>query len=124
MNKVWTRNHHLRRFALAGMHVQFVGAGWTSMSRRALVEDVDHIVMRFIELCLREIRQEAVVASVAIHNQDLFAAIAGHLIRRFLEKGKLKTTAVGHGSWLVLGFRNLAEIILGKNHSIFLLRCV
>ena len=75
--------------------------------------------MRLVELCLREIRQQAVVAAVAVDDQDFLAAVAGHLVGGFLQQGELQVAAVGHGAGLVPRLGDLAEIIFGENDRVF-----
>src|SRR5436190_16364605 len=58
---------------------------------------------------------------MAVHYKYFFAAIAGHLIRCLLQKFQLQMAAVGDGTRLVLRFKDLSEIILGKNYGVFLL---
>src|SRR6266851_2846039 len=76
--------------------------------------------MRLIELRLGKEWQQAVIASVAIHYDDLLAAVARHFIRSLFEKRELHFAAVGHGSGLVLGFGNLSEIIFRENDCVLL----
>src|ERR1700720_1454086 len=80
--------------------------------------------MRPIELRLGEEWQQAVIASVAIHDDDFLAAVARHFIRSLFEKRKLHFAAVGDGSGLVLGFGNLSEIIFRENNCVLLLGSV
>ena len=50
-------------------------------------DDVDDEVVRGGELRLAEERKQALVAAVAVDDEDLAAAVAGHLVQRFLEEG-------------------------------------
>src|SRR5260370_25432254 len=76
--------------------------------------------MRLIELRLGKEWQQAVIASVAIHDDDLLAAVARHFIHSLFEKRELHFAAVGHGPGLVLGFGNLSEIIFRENDCVLL----
>src|SRR5467141_1504401 len=78
--------------------------------------------MRLVQLRLREKWNQVFVAAVAVDNDYFFAAIAGHLISGFLEQMQLQIHAVRYRSGFVLGFEDLAEIIFGKDHRVFLRR--
>jgi len=45
---------------------------------------------RRLELRLREIGEQTVVAAVAIHDDDLLAAVPGHLVGRLLQQVELQ----------------------------------
>ena len=47
---------------------------------RETVEDVDDVVMRQLQLGLREERQQVFISAVSVHDDNLFAAVAAHLI--------------------------------------------
>ena len=87
-------------------------------------EDVNDVIARRRELCLREQREQAVVAAVTIHDQDFLAAVARHLLHGFLQERELGAQAVGDRSRLLLGFEDLPEVVLGKDHGVFLLNRV
>ena len=70
---------------------------------------------------LREQRQQAFVAAVAVDDEDFLAAVARHLLHRFLQQRELRAQAVGNGSGLLLGFEDLAEIVFGEDDGVFLL---
>src|SRR4029077_17932826 len=93
---------------------------WSAVLRRALAEYVNDIVVGLVELGLREEREQAVVAAVAVHDQDLLAAVAGHLVGGFLQERELQVAAVGHSAGLVLGLGDLAEVVFGENDGILL----
>jgi len=78
--------------------------------------------VRLVELRLREEGKQMLVSAVAVDDDDFLAAIARHLIGGFLKEFQLKFHAVRDGARLVLGFKNLAEIIFGKNDGVLLLR--
>ena len=80
--------------------------------------------MRLIQLGLSKEWQQAVIAPVAIHDDDFLAAVARHFIRGLLQKRQLHFAAVGDGSGLVLGFGNLPEIIFRENNCVLLLGTV
>ena len=77
--------------------------------------------MRRVELRLREIRKQAVVAAVPVHDDDLLAAIPGHFVGRLLQQFELQPPAVGHRARLLFRFGDLAEIVLRKYDRVFLL---
>ena len=86
-----------------------------------VVENIDHIVVRLIELRLREEWQQVFVAAVAVDDDYFLAAVARHLVGGFLQQGELHLAAVGDGSGLVAGFGDLSEIIFGEDDGVFLL---
>ena len=124
MNKVWTRDHHLRGLALSCVHIEGVCLGRTSLLWSPLIKNVDDIVVRLVQLCLREIRKKTAIAAVTVDDQHLLAAIAGHLVGGLLQQGKLQAAAISHRSWLMLCLGNLTEVVFGKNDRVFLLGCV
>src|SRR6266852_4763972 len=63
------------------------------------------------------------VSAVAV-DDDFLAAIASHLIGGFLKQFQLKFHAIRDGARLVLGLKDLAKIIFGKNDGVLLLRGV
>src|SRR5258708_25147494 len=65
-----------------------------------------------------------VVPAMPIHDENFLASIAGHLIGCLLEQFQLQLGAVSDGSGLVLRFKDLTEIVLGKNNRILLLDAV
>src|SRR5207249_11937517 len=69
----------------------------------------------------REVGKQAVVAAVTVHDDDLLAAIARHLVGRLLQQLELQSPAVGHRAWLVFRLKDLPEIVLGKDDRVFLL---
>jgi hypothetical protein len=77
--------------------------------------------VRRVELRLREIRQQAVVAAVPVHDDDLLAAVARHLVGRLLQQLELQSAAVGHRAWLLFRFGNLPEVVRGEHDRVFLL---
>src|SRR5215472_17890617 len=85
------------------------------------LKHVNDILLRAGHLGLREVGEQMLVPAVAVHNDHFLAAIARHFVRSFLQKFQLKLSAVGDRSRLVLGLKNLPEIIFWKNYSKFLL---
>ncbi len=82
--------------------------------------NIDDVVVWFVELRLREIREKALVATVAVDDKNFFAAVAGHLVGGFLQEIQLNLPAVGDGAGFVFGFENLSEIIFRENDGKFL----
>src|SRR5579871_327767 len=84
--------------------------------------------MWFIELRLSEIGQKMFITAVAIDDQDFLTAVAGHLVRGFLQERQLHASAVGHRSGFMFGFGDLSEVVFGENHRVFFFggvkRCV
>src|SRR5205807_5895651 len=76
---------------------------------------------RRLELRLREVGKQAVVAAVTVHDDDLLAPIARHLVGRLLQQLQLQSPAVGHRAWLMFRFENLPKVVLGKDDGVFLL---
>ena len=85
MNKFRMRDHHFGSFTLPCMHVYLGLLRWTTVRRSPFIKNVDNVVAGLVELRLRKIGQQAFVAAVAVDNQDLFAAVAPHLVGRFLQ---------------------------------------
>ena len=53
--------------------------------RAALVKNVNHVIMRLVELRLRKVREQMLVPAVAINNDDLLAAVPRHLVSGLLQ---------------------------------------
>ena len=96
-------------------------AGRPGTSRSGQAEDVDHVIAGAGELGLSEQREQAVVAAVAVDDDDLLAAVARHLAHRLLQQGELRRQAVGDGSGLLARLEDLAEVVLGKHDGVLLL---
>src|SRR5579864_1924596 len=120
VNEIGTGDHHLGGFAFAGVHVDLGLLCWTALLGRAFVENVDHVVVRLVELGLGEVREQALVAAMAVDNQNFLAAVARPLVGSLLQQGELKAAAVRHGSGFVTCLCDLAEIIFGENDGILL----
>src|SRR6267143_404958 len=75
-----------------------------------------------IEVRLGEEGKQMPVSAMTVDDDNLLAAIACHLIGRFLEQLQLEFHAVGDGSRFVFGFKNLSEVVLRKNNGVLLLR--
>ena len=61
------------------------------------------------------------VSAVPVHNHNLLAAIARHLVCRFLQEIELYMHAVGHSPRLLPRFGDLSEIIRGEDQRVLLL---
>src|ERR1035438_849077 len=107
VNCVGARDHHLRSFAFAGVHVDGSLLRWSARRWRALIENVDYIVVRLVELRLGEVREQVLVAAVSVDDDYLLASITRHLVGGFLQQRKLQIAAVSHGSGLVAGLSDL-----------------
>src|SRR5271166_1758498 len=83
-------------------------------------EDVHHVTARSGQLRLGEQRQQALVATVAIDDENLLATIARHLFDGLLQKRELRAQAVGNGPRLLLRFKDLSKVVLRENHGILL----
>src|SRR6266571_5865328 len=103
------------------MHVDLRFLWWSAVVGRVFIENIDHIVVKLIELGLRKVGEQAVIAAMAVDDQDFLAAVAGHFVGGFLQQGELQVAAVGHGSRLVASLGDLAEIIFGKYDYVLLL---
>src|SRR5882672_1506465 len=125
MDKVRVRNQGVGSFVFAGVIVDAGGFfRGTAGAAAFAVEDVHDIVVWLIHLRLREEGKQVLVAAVTVHDDDFLAAIARHLVGRFLKQLQLKLHAVRDGARLVLGLKNLAKIIFRKNDGVLLLRGV
>src|SRR5260370_36612677 len=62
--------------------------------------------------------------AMPIHDETFLASIARHLIGCLLQQFQLQLGTVSDGSGLVFGFKDLTEIVLGKNNRILLLDAV
>src|SRR5579864_306264 len=115
------RNHHGRSFRFSSVHVHgglFRGA---ARGRFDEAENIDDIVVLFLELALSEIRQQTFVPTVAVYDDDLLAPVARHLVGGFLQQFQLHVAAVGDGAGLVPRLKNLPKIIFWKHNCILLL---
>ena len=122
MNKIRMRDQSVGGFVFAGVVINAGGfLGRTAGATAFADYSVDDVVVRLFELRLREIGDEALVAAVAVDDEDFLAAVAGHLVGGFLEKLELEIAAVGDGAGFVLGFEDLAKIVFRKNDGVFLL---
>src|SRR5882672_8315901 len=124
MHKIWVRDERVGSFVFAGVIVDAGGFFRTAGAAAFAVEDVHDIVVWLIHLRLREEGKQVLIAAVAVDDDDFLAAVARHLVGGFLKQPQLKLHAVGHGARLVLGLKNLAKIIFGKNDGVLLLRGV
>ena len=59
-----------------------------------------------------------------VHDHDLLAPVARHLIGRLLQQIKLHVHAVGDGSRLLPRLRDLSKVVRGKDHRVLLLRAM
>src|SRR5277367_3146498 len=104
MHQVGARDHHGGGLGFACVHIYVVFFYWAALGFFAAPLHVDYVIVRLIELGLREIWEQVFVAAVAIHDDDFFAAVAGHFVGGFLQQLQLQIGAVGDGTGLVLGF--------------------
>src|ERR1700746_1246378 len=86
--------------------------------------NIDNVIVRLVELCLREIGKQAFVAAMAVDDENFSAAVAGHFVGGFLQKIQLNLPTVGDGAGFVLGFEDLPEIIFRENNGEFFFRGV
>src|SRR5205823_5481270 len=89
--------------------------------RSALVEKINYIVVRLIQLRLRKVGKQTTVPPVAVNDQNFLAAIASHLVRSCLKQCQLQIAAVSDGTGLMTCLRDLPKIVLRENHSVLLL---
>ena len=61
---------------------------------------------------------------MAVDDEDFLAAVARHLLHRFLQERELRGQAVGNGSGLLLRFEDLSEVVLGEDDGVLLLHGV
>ncbi len=87
MDEVGPSDHAHGRLALAGMHIRSRIRFVLGLALGAACDSqhVHDITMRTLELALREKGEQAVVAAVTVHDDDLLAAIPGHLVGCLLE---------------------------------------
>ena len=97
---------------------------WSTRLAALAAKHINHIIFRARHLRLGEEGKQVLVFAVPVHYDDFLAAVARHLIRGFLEQLQLQFHAVRYGARLVLRFKNLPEVIFGKNQGKFLLRRV
>src|SRR5208337_241847 len=83
--------------------------------------NIDDVIMGFVKLSLGKIGKKAFVTAMAVDDDDLFAAVAGHFVCGFLKKEQLQFRAVGDGARFVLGFKNLSGEVFGEDHGVLLL---
>src|SRR6266581_3068177 len=89
--------------------------------RSALVEEIDHVIVRLIQLRLGKVGQQTTIAAVAVDDQYFLAAVASHLVRGCLKQCQLQIATISDGAGLVTGLGDLAKIILREDHSVLLL---
>ena len=122
MDEIGTGDEHVGGFDFAAVHVEgCLEGGATGDIFVGQAENIDHIIALAGELRLREEREQRVVAAVAVHDDDLFAAVAVHLADRLVQEGELRGKAVGDGAGLLASFEDLTEIVLGEDDGVFLL---
>ncbi len=73
---------------------------------------------------MREKRKQMVVPAMPIHDENFLASIASHFIGCLLQQFQLQLGAVSQSSRLVFRFKDLTEVVLGKNNRILLLDAV
>ena len=82
---VGARNHHFGSLALARMHIDGSFFCRSAGSRRALIENVHHIVAQPVQLRLGEKRKQVLISPVAIDDDDLLASVSCHFVGRLLQ---------------------------------------
>src|ERR1700691_1778145 len=98
MHRVRTRNHRRRGFIFASMPIGHrTLLWWAAFVRTALAEKVDNVIVRFLQLRLREVTQHPFIPAMAVDDDDLLASVARHLVSSFLQKRQLQFVAVGDG---------------------------
>lgn len=99
------------------------GRGWRIVrtSDGDAVVGVDDVVALRFQLNADEVLKQSIVTAVAVRDHDFLAAVARHLVNSFLEHLKLKLGTVRDRSGLMLCFKDLAEVVFGKDERIFLL---
>src|SRR5271155_4271801 len=121
MHRAWSRNHGVRRFGFAGVHVM-----WRFHSRASgavevgQAKDVHDVIMGRLELRLREEWEQVLVPAVPVRDNHFLAAVARHLVSGGLQQFELKACAVRDRAWLVPSLKYLAEIIFREDHGEFL----
>src|SRR2546426_498704 len=123
VHQVGPGDHAQGRFAFAGMHVRRRVRFVLRLARPAAhdAQHVHDVIARRLELRLREVGKQAVVAAVTVHDDDLLAPVARHLVGRLLQQFQLQSPAVGDCAWLMFRLENLPEVVLGKDDGVFLL---
>ena len=113
--------YHLRSFELSGVHVHrgFL-LHWT-LRRFHQPYNVDDIVVPFLQLALRKVRQQMFVSAVPINDNYFLAPVSRHLVSGFLQQLQLQAGTVRDGARFMAGFEDLPEIVFGKNYRVLLL---
>src|SRR5580698_7201593 len=119
MDEVGPRDHGVCGLRLTGMHIDFGMFSRTSGIPWVPAIDINDIIMRSLQLRLREIREKILVTAVTINDDDLLAAVPAHFVGGFLQQIKLHVHAVGNRSGFMPRLSDLAEIISRKNDGIF-----
>jgi len=94
--------------------------GRTAGAAAPPIEHVNDVVAQSVQLRLREVGKQVLVAAMAVDDDDFLAAVACHLVGGFLQQLQLNLAAIRDGARLVFGFEDLAEVILGEDHGVFL----
>ena len=85
-HEIGMRNDGVRSFGLACVHVERIFLQRVFRMGVLSPLHVDHVVVRLIELRLREIGQKTFVASMTVDEEHFFAAVTRHLVGGFLQQ--------------------------------------
>src|SRR5579864_1920230 len=115
------RDHHGRSFRFPGMHVHGCFLRRPTRWRLDEAENIDNIVVLFLELALSEVWQQALIPALSVYDDDFLAPIARHFIGGLLQQFQLQVAAVSDGTGLMSRLENLTKIIFRIYDRILLL---
>ena len=127
MRRARPRRHQIGDFAFARVPVH---ARFGRRRRRIRIRRrpavprhrVHHVILRRIELALREELQQIRIPAVPVDDDHFPAAVPRHLGHRLLQQFQLQFRAVGDRSRLMPRLENLAEIVGRKKDRVLLFR--
>src|SRR5436190_2329195 len=124
MNQVRSRDHRMRSLRFTRMRIDLRLHRRSTWRISAAEIDIYNVILCRCKLRLGEERQQMIVATMPVQNQNLLAAIPSHLIRRLLQQFQLQPWTVRDRSRLMFSLEDLSEVIFRKHDSVLLLRAM
>src|SRR5262245_17601951 len=114
----------MRRLALAGVVIGGLLQSRPSGRTQIRLKYIYDKVARRRKLRLSKERKQIIIPAVSVGDNDLLAAVAGHLVGGLLQQIELQPWAISNRARLVPGFEDLTKIILRVDNRILLLGAV
>lgn len=73
------------------------------------------------QLGLSKEREQILISTITIHDDDFLTPVPRHLVGAFLQQVQLQLPAAGNRAGFVAGFKDLAKVVFRKNYSILLI---